>query len=306
VLRRVLVSAADNAEIKRLISTAPGSRNVVRRFVAGETVEDAVGVARRLIHDGLSVSLDHLGEHTTDVRGAQAQAQAYCVLLGRLADEGLAAHAEVSVKLSALGIGLDRQLAVTNAATICAAASAAGTAVTIDMEDAGTTDATLAVLAELRVRYPATAAVIQSYLRRSAADCHTLATPGSRVRLCKGAYREPAEVAYQGMGDVRRSYLRCLRILMGGPGYPMVATHDPILIGIAGMLARRAGRKPTDYEHQMLYGVRPGEQRRLAEEGRHVRVYVPYGAEWYAYLMRRLAERPANVVFFLHALGSRS
>jgi len=302
----VLLSAAANDRVKSLVATAPVSRDLVQRFVAGATVDDAVAVARRLYDDGLTISLDHLGEDTTDGGRADAQTKAYRTLLGRLADAGLTAGAEVSVKLSALGMGLDRQLTLDNARAVCESAGAVGTAVTVDMEDYTTTETTLAVLAELRVDYPGTGAVIQSYLRRSAEHCRALATAGSRVRLCKGAYTGPESVAYQEPVEVRRSYVRCLRILMAGPGYPMVATHDPVLIEIAGMLARKAGRTPGDFEYQLLYGIRPDEQRRLAEQGHTVRVYVPYGQEWYGYLMRRLAERPANVAFFLRALVTRS
>lgn len=302
----MLLSAAANDRVKSLVATAPVSRDLVQRFVAGATVDDAVAVARRLYDDGLTISLDHLGEDTTDGGRADAQTKAYRTLLGRLADAGLTAGAEVSVKLSALGMGLDWQLALDNARAVCESAGAVGIAVTVDMEDYTTTETTLAVLAELRVDYPGTGAVIQSYLRRSAEDCRALATAGSRVRLCKGAYTGPESVAYQEPVEVRRSYVRCLRILMAGPGYPMVATHDPVLIEIAGMLARKAGRTPGDFEYQLLYGIRPDEQRRLAEQGHTVRVYVPYGQEWYGYLMRRLAERPANVAFFLRALVTRS
>jgi proline dehydrogenase len=306
VLRRPILAASRSNLIKRTISTAPVSRSVVRRFVAGETVDDAVRVTRELVDAGLHVSLDHLGEDTTDVGQAEAATKAYLTLLSRLADEGLTSGAEVSVKLSAVGQRLDSRLSVDNAATICDAAHAAGTTVTLDMEDHTTTDETLAALDELRATYPETGAVIQSYLRRSEADCHRLATDGSRVRLCKGAYDEPEDVAFRHSTDVDMSYARCLGVLMAGRGYPMIATHDPRLIELAGDLATELHRDTTSFEYQMLYGVRPDEQRRLAEAGHTVRVYVPYGDEWYGYLMRRLAERPANVTFFLRAMASRS
>jgi proline dehydrogenase len=162
------------------------------------------------------------------------------------------------------------------------------------------------VLRDLRKDFPETGAVVQAYLRRTEHDCRDLAEEGSRVRLCKGAYREPDTVAFQDRVEVDRSYVRCLRVLMEGGGYPMVATHDPRLIAIAAALAERAGRTPDSWEYQMLYGVRPDEQLRLRAEGYTVRVYVPYGAEWYGYLVRRLAERPANLSFFLRSLVSRS
>jgi proline dehydrogenase len=306
VLRRPILAASRSQVIKRAVSTAPISRSVVRRFVAGETVEEAVQVTRDLITDGLRVTLDHLGEDTTDVGQAEAATKAYLTLLSRLADDGLTAGAEVSVKLSAVGQRLDERLAYDNALAICDAAAAAGTTVTLDMEDHTTTDSTLRVLGELRETFPQTGAVIQSYLRRSEDDCRTLATPGSRVRLCKGAYDEPESVAFQRRDDVDLSYARCLGVLMAGPGFPMVATHDPRLVQLAGDLITGLGRAPGSYEHQMLYGARPDEQRRLAAAGHTVRVYVPYGLEWYGYLMRRLAERPANVTWFLRAVATKS
>jgi proline dehydrogenase len=173
------------------------------------------------------------------------------------------------------------------------------------MEDHTTTDATLESLHELRQDFPWVGAVIQSYLRRSEADCRDLAHEGSRVRLCKGAYKEPESVAYQSSSDVDQSYVRCLKILMGGQGYPMVASHDPRLVEIAGALAVHHRRDPDSYEFQMLYGIRPEEQKRIADRGNQMRVYIPYGEEWYGYLMRRMAERPANTMFFLRGLASR-
>jgi len=306
MLRSAILRAAGDARVKSLVATAPVSRNVVARFVAGESVDDAVRATRGLIGDGLRVSLDHLGEDTTNAGQAEATTKAYLTLLGRLADEGLTSGAEVSVKLSAVGQALDESMATDNARAICEAATTAGTTVTLDMEDHTTTDSTLRIHRGLRRDFPSTAAVIQSYLRRSVADCRDLAASGSRVRLCKGAYSEPESAAFQSHGEVDKSYVRCLKVLMNGTGYPMVATHDPRLVSIAGALVRQVGRAQGSYEYQMLYGVRPEEQRRLVGAGERVRVYVPYGDEWYGYLMRRLAERPANVAFFLRALATKS
>ena len=174
------------------------------------------------------------------------------------------------------------------------------------MEDHTTTDSTLEIVTQLRRDFPQTGAVLQAYLRRTEGDCRDLATSGSRVRLCKGAYREPASVAYQSRAEVTQAYLRCMEILMAGPGYPMLATHAPDLITAGTRLAAGRPDGASSYEFQMLYGIRPGEQQRLAEQGHHVRVYVPFGEEWYGYLMRRLAERPANLLFFLRALTSRN
>jgi proline dehydrogenase len=173
------------------------------------------------------------------------------------------------------------------------------------MEDHTTTDATLEAITDLRADFPWVGAVLQSYLRRTEGDCRDLATSGSRVRLCKGAYDEPDSVAFTRRADVDSSYRRCLQVLVEGGGYPMIATHDPALIAVASSLVRSSGRTSDSYEFQMLYGVRPDEQERLVTSGCAVRVYVPYGDDWYGYFVRRLAERPANVGFFLRAMSSR-
>jgi proline dehydrogenase len=301
-LRSVILAASRNATVERLVAGAPLSRDVVRRFVAGESVDDAVRASRELVGKGLTVTLDHLGEDTLDAGQADATVKAYLVLLDRLRDAGLSGdgRTEVSVKLSAVGQDISDSLALEGAHRICEAAKAAGTTVTLDAEDHTTTDRTLEALRALRVDHPQTGAVLQAYLHRTEDDCRALAVEGSRVRLCKGAYKEPPGVAYQSAHEVDRSYVRCLKVLMTGPGYPMVASHDPRLIAIAGELAR--DRESGTYEYQMLYGIRPREQARLAAQGDTVRVYVPYGDQWYGYLMRRLAERPANLAFFLRAL----
>jgi proline dehydrogenase len=276
--------------------------------VAGTGAPEAVAASRRLVDSGRLVSLDRLGEDTVERSQADATRDAYVTLLKLLAEEGLTAGAEVSVKLSAVGQALPgdgEKLALDNAFAICEAARDAGTTVTLDMEDHTTTDSTLAVLADLRRDFPSTGAVVQAYLHRTEADCRDLATAGSRVRLCKGAYKEPASVAFQDKQAVDRSYVRCLKVLLGGPGYPMVATHDPRLVAITADLVRRYGREKGSYEYQMLYGIRPHEQLRLAASGERMRVYVPYGDEWYGYLVRRMAERPANLVFFLRSLVTK-
>ncbi len=306
MLSSLILAAARNGTVKKVVAGAPISRNVVRRFVAGEGAEEVLAVSAALVAQGLQVSLDHLGEDTKDAVQAGAVAEAYAVLLDRLSREGLTPQAEVSVKLSAVGQLVDPGMALGLAQEICAAAAKAGTTVTLDMEDHTTTDSTLAILRELRRAFPTTGAVLQSYLRRTEADCADLAYAGSRVRLCKGAYAEPESVAYQDAEDVDKSYVRCLNRLMAGEGYPMFATHDPRLVEIAGERAAWHGRAKSTWEYQMLYGIRPEEQLRLAAAGHVVRVYVPYGVEWFGYLMRRLAERPANVAFFLRALASRN
>ncbi|WP_428963415.1 proline dehydrogenase family protein [Micromonospora fluostatini] len=305
MLRTVILAASRSSRVERLVATAPFTRDVVRRFVAGEGTDDALRATRELVADGLAVTLDNLGEDVVTAEQATATRDEYLSLLGALHAAGLTPAAEVSVKLSALGQMIDEKLAYDNARAICQAADAAGTTVTLDMEDHTTTDSTLDILTKLRKDHPGTGAVLQAYLRRTESDCRELAYAGSRVRLCKGAYREPESVAYQADRDVDRSYVRCLNVLMSGDGYPMLATHDPRLIAIGEDRARWFDRGPDRFEFQMLYGIRPEEQARLAAEGYTVRTYVPYGDDWYGYLMRRLAERPANLAFFGRALASK-
>jgi len=308
VLRQPLLVLARSDKVKRFVETMPVSSGIVSRYVPGESAESAVEAAREVVGTGRLVSLDFLGEDTMDRAQADATVQAYLAVLSGLSEAGLTPAVEVSVKLSAVGQALSgdgHKIALDNARTICTAARNAGTTVTLDMEDHTTTDSTLDILHELRQDFPETGAVLQAYLHRTETDCRELAYAGSRVRLCKGAYKEPESVAYQSKDDVDRSYVRCLKVLMAGRGYPMVATHDPRLVDIAGALATRWERDQGSYEFQMLYGIRPTEQQRLADNGEKVRVYIPYGNEWYGYLMRRLAERPSNVRFFLRSLATK-
>ncbi|MEV6226496.1 proline dehydrogenase family protein [Saccharopolyspora shandongensis] len=309
MLRSTLLAAARSQGVRRLVEANPLTKPVVERFVAGTTPEDAVRATRALRDQGMYVTLDHLGEDTLDAQQATDTVRAYQQVLKVLAAEDLADRAEVSVKLSAVGQFLPsdgEKIALDNARLICEAAAAAGTTVTLDMEDHTTTDSTLGILRDLRVDFPWVGAVLQAYLHRTEQDCRDLAGEGSRVRLCKGAYSEPASVAYQDKSEVDRSYVRCLKILMAGEGYPMVASHDPRMVAIAADLAARSGRSADSYEFQMLYGIRAEEQKRIAAEGNKLRVYVAYGDEWYGYFMRRLAERPANLVFFLRSLISQN
>jgi proline dehydrogenase len=317
VLRKALMAAAASERVRDVVTNAPGARGIVDRYVAGESSEDAVAVARALRSAGLLVTLDYLGEDTGDAQQAAATATQYVQLLGKLAAEGLTegGAVEVSVKPTAVGLrlgtegqpgpnALGERIATEHLERIAVAARDAGTTVTIDAEDHRTTDAGLRIASSLRSRIPSVGTVLQAALRRTEADVRELAAPGTRVRLCKGAYAEPGTVAFESRHDVDKSYARCLRILMAGPGYPMIATHDPRLIAITRSLG--LARTADSFEYQMLYGVRPDEQRQLAQSGAKVRVYVPYGGDWYPYLVRRLAERPANLALFLRSLGSKS
>jgi proline dehydrogenase len=308
LLRQPLLMLARSERVKHVVSSMPVSSGIVHSYVPGETTEAAVEATAGLVDDGLTATLDYLGEDTLDAEQAEATVQSYLELLAALSARGLTRKAEVSVKLSAIGQFLPEvgdKVALENARTICRAARNAGTTVTLDMEDHTTTDRTLATLHELRKDFPETGAVLQSALHRTEADCRALAHEGSRVRLCKGAYLEPDAVAFQERAEIDKSYVRCLKVLLAGQGYPMIATHDPRMVEIATSLASRYGRAQGTYEFQMLYGIRPTEQQRLADSGETMRVYVPYGTEWYGYLMRRLAEKPSNLSFFVRSLVSK-
>jgi proline dehydrogenase len=311
VLRQGLLQLSKSDRVRDVIEKAPVSRDVVRRFVAGDSTADAVRVAGELDLTGRLATIDNLGEDTLERGQAQATGDAYLTLLSALGEAGLTqgGKVEVSLKLSAVGQALPgdgAKIALEHAREICQAAANVGTNVTLDMEDHTTTDGTLEALHELRQDFPSVGAVLQSYLYRTESDCRDLAHAGSRVRLCKGTYREPDSVAFQGKAEVDKSYVRCLKALMEGSGYPMVASHDPRLVEIAGALAHQQERAPSTFEYQMLYGIRPEEQKRIADRGDQMRVYIPYGPQWYGYLMRRMAERPANTMVFLRGLATKN
>lgn len=303
-----LLAVSQKPQVRELVTTLPMSRRFVDRFVAGESLDDAVDAARELLTSGLTVTVDQLGEDTLNLSQAADTRDAYVQLLDVLGGFGLTPSTEVSLKLSAVGQALpddgDR-IALDNARAICEAAARAGTTVTLDMEDHTTVDSTLEILRELRRDFPWVGAVLQTCLHRTEADCQDLAYAGSRVRLVKGAYAEPASVAYPKKLDVDLAYVRCLKTLMAGDGYPMVATHDKRMIAIAQQLASDNGRATESYEFQMLHGICASEQHRLRDAGSRVRVYLPYGSDWYGYFMRRLAERPANISFFLRSIFNR-
>lgn len=305
-MRRLLLALSRDARVRDSAVRLATVQRTVARFVPGETIADAVGAARRLAASGLHSTIDHLGENVRDADAAEANTRAYLELIATLVEEGLTDVAEVSVKASAIGQALPegRALALTNARRLCAAAQRAGTTVTLDMEDHTTTDATLDLLRGLRQEFDGTGGVLQAMLRRTATDCREFASPGSRIRLCKGAYAEPSAIAHSRPADISDAYLTCLRVLFRGGAYPMVATHDPELIAAALGYADLLQWRPGSFEFQMLYGIRPDEQRRLADLGHTVRVYVPYGTDWYPYFMRRLAEKPANLALLARALLS--
>ncbi|MFJ8940982.1 proline dehydrogenase family protein [Streptomyces sp. FR-108] len=307
MLGPVILAASRSDRMRRLVSAAPVTRPVVDRFIPGESVDQIVPIIQDLTAKGLELTMDVVGEDITTPEQAGAARDAYLELIGRLAELDLGTRAEMSVKLSMFGQALEggHELALANVRPVVEAAAAIGTTVTLDAEDHTTLDSMFAIHEELRKDFPETGCVIQAYLFRTEADARRLAANGSRVRLVKGAYKEPAEVAYLQKPEIDKAYVRVLRILMEGDGYPMIGSHDPRLISIAQELGRRAGRKIDEYEFQMLYGIRSDEHLRLAAEGHRMRVYTAYGTDWYGYFMRRLAEKPANLRFFARSMMTR-
>ncbi|MFE3325514.1 proline dehydrogenase family protein [Streptomyces sp. NPDC059176] len=308
MLGPVILAASRSDKMRRFVSAAPGTKQVVARFIAGESVDQVIPIVKDTVARGLEVTLDVVGEDITTREQAAAARDAYLELVRHLGGLGLGARAEMSVKLSMFGQSLDggHELALANVRPVVEAAAAIGTTVTLDAEDHTTLDSMFAIHDELRKDFPQTGCVIQAYLFRTEADARRLAADGSRVRLVKGAYKEPADVAIQDKAEIDKAYVRILKVLMEGSGYPMIGSHDPRLISIGQELARRAGRKLDEYEFQMLYGIRSDEHVRLAAEGHRMRVYTAYGTDWYGYFMRRLAEKPANLLFFVRSMITKN
>jgi len=290
------------SEQPRLFSIIRGNglaRRLASRFVAGETVEAAVAALTQLNATGIRASLDLLGESVAGAAEARAARDTYLETLDRIRRAG--ADANVSVKLTQMGHALDERLCVENLRAIIAQARDDRSFVRIDMEQSEYTERTLQLFRQKF--HPefgnAVGVVLQSYLRRTERDVEDMIALGARVRLCKGAYQEPPAVAFPAKRDVDANFVRCMEWLLERGNYPGIATHDTAIIAHAKDFARERGVAPQRFEFQMLYGVRRDLQRRLRREGYNVRVYVPFGSHWYPYLMRRLAERPANVVFLL-------
>lgn len=304
-LRQGLLGLGRSDSVRRVVERAPVSRTALQRLIAGEDTAAGVAAATELLASGRLATVSFLGEDTVDVAQASRNRDAHLAMLRALQEAGATqgGAAEVSIKLSAVGRALPEdgaKIALDNARQICEAAAAAGTTVTIDMEDPTAVDQTLEVVRDLRADFPWVGAVLLADLRRTEADCRDLATAGSRVRLCKGgAHPQPDSAGYQDNRDVRLSYVRCAKVLLEGKGHPMLATHDADLIDIARSLADKELRAPESFEFQMFFGIRPEEQRRLAQAGVTVRVYVPYGdrSRWYRYAVHRMAERPADMMY---------
>lgn len=302
-MRSLFLWLAHRRFVGRLATRLPFTRPMVARFVAGETLEAALPVLRRAHEAGFRTTVDILGESVTGQDAARAAAESYVEALPILADEGL--DHNVSLKLSQMGLGLGAAVARENVARILVAAADLGAFVRIDMEEHTTTDATLDLWRQVR---PVMAGsgdvglVIQSALRRSEADVERLIGEGARIRLCKGAYKEPASVAYQDKADVDAAYVRLTERLLSEGVSPAIATHDDRMVDHAIAFAREHGIGADRFEFQMLFGVRRDLQERLLRDGWAVRIYVPFGDRWYPYFMRRLAERPANVTFLVRSL----
>lgn len=301
MLRQVVLGVANRRAVRRL-ATGGAGRRVALRFVAGEGLEDAMRVVRRLNADGFAVSLDCLGENVSDPAMAADAKKTYLASLDRIAADG--SRASVSVKLTQMGLDVDAALARENTEALVARAAEAGTSVTLDMEDHRYTDRTIEMCVALAQAYPgAVGLALQCYLHRTAEDLDRVVAAGAHVRLCKGAYKEPRAIAFHSRSDVSDSYRRLAERLLASPSYAMIATHDDSLIDHAIAVIEKTGRAPGTFEFQMLYGVRRELQRDLVRRGYPLRVYVPFGSQWYPYLMRRIAERPANVRFFVEAIA---
>ncbi|MBA3875911.1 MAG: proline dehydrogenase [Anaerolinea sp.] len=299
-MRSVLLMFSHRRFLGRLAIRLPFTRPMVARFIAGETLEAALPALRRIREAGFRTTVDVLGESVTSEAAARAAAAGYVHTIAALADAGL--DLNVSLKLSQMGLGIGREFARENLARVLTAAAAAGAFVRIDMEDHTTTDATLALWRELRPLMAGSGdvgVVLQSALRRTPADVEALIAEGVRIRLCKGAYKEPAVVAYPDKADVDAAYVAVMERLLDGAPYPALATHDDRIADRAVAFARERGIGREWFEFQMLFGVRRDLQERLLRDGWTVRIYVPFGGQWYPYFMRRLAERPANVAFLV-------
>jgi len=300
MLRSLLLFLSESESPKRLFLGTWLGRRLSSRFVAGEEIDDALQVIRHTHNQGFTVTLDYLGESVRKPEAAEAACQTYLQLLDRLAAERLESH--VSVKLTQLGLTIDEPMARRNLARIVERAARYNIFVRVDMEGSAYTEATLRAVCSIDAPRDVLGVVIQAYLFRSAADIDELVKRGIRIRLVKGAYQEPPDVAFPHKRDVDRNYRELTQKLLASEAYHAIATHDEQLIAFTEDLARKRGLKQDQFEFQMLYGVRRQLQRELVKAGWRVRLYVPFGREWYPYFMRRLAERPANLLFLLRNL----
>ncbi len=295
MLKDTLLYLAHNQHVRDFVIQNKATRGVSRRFVAGETLAEAEQATRQLNQHGMSVALDHLGENVSDAREAAASTQDYLAAIERIQQSGI--DANISIKLTALGLDIAPEICEQNLRLILTQAHQHNIFVCIDMEGSDYTERTVATTFSVREEFEQIGTVIQSYLYRSKADVERLVAQGVRVRLVKGAYKEPTEVAFQEKSDVDRNYVQLMVHLLARGNFPALATHDENIINTACKFVRDHGISKSAFEFQMLYGVRRDLQEKLVAQGYNMRVYVPYGSQWYPYLMRRMAERPANLVF---------
>jgi proline dehydrogenase len=298
VLRSAFIALSRNRSLRGFCENSRFGRKMSSRFVAGMEIADALRVAESLNRQGMLVTLDSLGESVSSEVEAHRAADIYHELLDSI--DARKIKANISVKLTQMGLELSPEMAESIAQSLAEHAQAKGNFVRIDMEDSSLTQVTLDIVRRLHARpelRDTIGIVIQSYLYRSQSDIELLVAGGIRVRLCKGAYKEPAEVAFPNKADVDKNYIQLSKLLLESPIYHGLATHDEAMIAAAKAFAKERGIDPSHFEFQMLYGVRRDLQRSLVRDGYNVRVYVPFGRDWYPYFMRRLAERPANVLF---------
>jgi proline dehydrogenase len=282
-------------QVRRWMETSSVAHRLAQRFVAGDRLDDALEACRRVNAEGITATLDYLGEHVTTLQEAEQCRDAYLRTLHAIIENEI--NSNVSLKLTQFGIDFSEDACLANVAALVKCAAEAGSFVRVDMESSVYSERTLRLVEELHARHGACGTVIQAYLHRSAADVERLCAKGIRIRLCKGAYLEPASVAFQHKFDVDRNYLDLARILLAIGTYPAIATHDEAIIREIVSHCRKHGISADRFEFQMLYGIRRDLQRRLVADGYRLRLYIPYGEAWYPYFMRRLAERPANLIF---------
>jgi proline dehydrogenase len=286
--------------LRSFMETSPVARQLATRFVAGETLDQALAVARKLNQEKISVTLDHLGESVTSLDDAAAARDVYLKTLDAIHHSGI--QGNVSLKLTQFGLDLSYDHCLANVEQLVRKARDLGSFVRVDMESSEYTERTLDLVKDLFSRYGSVGVVIQAYLYRSRADIDALNSAGIRVRLCKGAYLEPADAAFPEKADVDRNFVQLTEVLLANGVYPAIATHDETMIQAAQRFATARGLARDSFEFQMLYGIRRDLQRKLVADGWRLRLYVPFGRAWYPYYMRRLAERPANVFFILRNL----
>ncbi len=299
-LRSLLLYLSRRKRLRRWMETSPIAERLTTRFIAGLTLDDGLAVCDRLEREGILVSMDRLGESVTSLAEAEASRDSYIQILHCIASNGF--DATVSVKLTQFGLDLSEVACRENLERLVSEAARLGKKVEIDMESSEYTDRTLEIALAMHQAHGNVRAVVQAYLRRSAKDIERMCELRMPVRLCKGAYKEPAGVAFASKREVDESYIRLMRVLLERGCYPGLATHDDRIIEEAHRFARERGIPPDRYEFQMLYGIRRDLARRFAAEGYRIRLYVPFGEAWYPYFMRRLAERPANLVFLMRNL----